>query len=129
MTKFMVVLVMVLLLPGCASMYQTSQQNIVVSTNNDVDHRATTCKLTNEEGTWKTKPGLIVRVERDGNPMDVECENKTQAGKTTVSPEFVGSYLGLDLMLDLCLISCIVDGATNSWYRYPDFIPVDMKLK
>jgi hypothetical protein len=36
---------------------------------------------------------------------------------TSVSPSFSGAYLALDLVFDLCIISCIVDGANNAFYK------------
>jgi len=29
-------------------------------------------------------------------------------------------------MIDLCLVSCLIDGGNNSWYEYPAFVPVKM---
>jgi hypothetical protein len=62
--------------------------------------------------------------------MDVNCENTTTKGTRTVEPEFEGAYLAMDIILvDLCLISCIVDGANNAFYQYPGIITVPMVKK
>lgn len=59
--------------------------------------------------------------------MPVSCENPLQKGVVTVEPAFQGHYLTLDLLLDLCIVSCIVDGANNAWYKYPSAIEVPMQ--
>ena len=89
----------------------------------------TRCNIKNEEGVWTAAPNSAVSIHRDGNNMEIKCENKVQSGINHVDPEFEGAYLGLDLLLDLCIISCIVDGVSNSFYEYPSFITVPMKEK
>ena len=116
-------------LSGCASMFQGAHQNLTVATINDKVPDKTRCKITNEEGTWTAAPNTAVRIHRDGNNMEIQCNNDAQSGVNQIVPEFEGSYLGLDLLLDLCIISCIIDGANNSFYQYPSFVTVPMKDK
>jgi hypothetical protein len=62
--------------------------------------------------------------------MAVNCENNSTKGKITVEPEFEGRYLAMDILLvDLCLISCIIDGTNNAFYQYPSIITVPMVKK
>jgi hypothetical protein len=58
--------------------------------------------------------------------MNVVCENDTQQGISNVEPKFQGAYLVLDLLLDICIISCTVDGINNSFYDYPASVVVPM---
>ena len=116
-------------LTGCASMSHGSYQNVTVSPVNTAFPVGTECSLKNEEGTWTTMPNNSSRIERDGNDMTIDCSNESEVGKTVVSPEFYGSYLGLDLLIDLCIISCVVDGVNNAFYGYPEFVTVPMRKK
>ena len=62
--------------------------------------------------------------------MTVNCENNVAKGTTTVEPKFNGEYLAMDIILvDLCLVSCIVDGSNNAFYEYPSIINVPMLKK
>lgn len=121
-------LITITTLTGCASMSHGSHQNVTISPVN-TSLITGTCALRNEEGAWTAKPNGSTRISRDGNAMTVECVNDSELGKTIVEPEFYGSYLGLDLLIDLCIISCVVDGANNAFYSYPEFITVPMERK
>ena len=116
-------------LSGCASMFSGSTQNITIATINDKNVNRTRCNIRNEEGAWTAAPNSAVSIHRDGNTMDIQCENDSQNGLTHTDPDFNGGYLGLDLILDLCIISCVVDGVNNSFYQYPAFITVPMTDK
>jgi hypothetical protein len=124
----MLLLIAISILTGCASMSHGSHQNVTVSPVN-TSSTTGTCALRNEEGTWPARPNISTQIDRDGNDMTVECVNDSESGKTVVKPEFYGSYLGLDLLIDLCIISCVVDGANNAFYSYPEFITVPMERK
>lgn len=115
------------MLSGCASMFQGVNQNITVATVNDKNVDKTRCNIKNEEGTWNAAPNSAISIHRDGNNMEIQCENEMQSGVSHVDPDFDGGYLALDLVLDLCIISCVVDGINNSFYQYPSFINVPMK--
>jgi hypothetical protein len=117
------------LLVGCASIFQGTHQNLTVATINDKVPDKTRCKITNEEGAWIAAPNASVSIDRDGNKMTIQCENEQQSGVNQIEPEFEGAYLGLDLLLDLCIISCIVDGVNNAFYQYPSFVTVMMADK
>jgi hypothetical protein len=111
-------------------MFDGSNQTVTVGMVNNANPKSNTnCSLINEEGTWITPPNAPVSIHRDGNPMTVRCESDQQVGQMAVSPNFKGGYLGLDLLLDLCIISCIVDGVNNSLYEYQPYIVVNMQDK
>jgi hypothetical protein len=60
--------------------------------------------------------------------MEVQCENELQKGILQIDPIFDGKYLFGDIvLLDLCTISCIIDGINNSFYEYPQSATVSMK--
>jgi hypothetical protein len=115
-----------LLLSGCATMFEGSTQDFTVTPIHD-NSKNTLCTARNEEGVW---PNIIpfqpTNIHRDGNTMNVVCENDTQQGISNVEPKFQGAYLVLDLLLDICIISCTVDGINNSFYDYPASVVVPM---
>ncbi len=115
------------LLTGCATQANTAYQSVTVSPVGIATNTDTTCTLKNEEGEWKTPANTPISIHRDGNAMDINCENTTTKGTRKVEPEFEGAYLAMDIILvDLCLISCIIDGTNNAFYRYPEIITVPM---
>ncbi|MBS3964616.1 MAG: hypothetical protein KGZ80_09010 [Methylomonas sp.] len=120
------ILILIATLTGCATITQGSRQNVSVTTQGDVDPTETICKLHNTEGIWTVSPDQPIRVDRDGDPLNIECKNNQQTGRASIDPDFDGSYLALNLLIDLCIISCWVDGLNHSWYEYPAFIPVRM---
>lgn len=116
-----------LTLSGCAAMSKGSTQSVKVSALNTLSASSTRCALVNEEGNWSAQAEIPVQIHRDGNIMDVDCKNATESGRAKIEPRFDGAYLMLDLLIDLCIISCIVDGGSNSFYSYPENITVLMK--
>ena len=58
--------------------------------------------------------------------MDINCENDEQSGIANLDSDFQGEFLLLDLVLDLCIIYCWVDGISNSFYEYPSVATVPM---
>jgi len=118
----------VLLLAGCASMDHGSTQRFMVFTRNDVNIKQTHCNIKNEEGAWSVSPIIPAEINRDGNPMTVECENDTQMGSSQIVPVFYDKYLFQDILL-LCVPVCLIDGYTNAFYQYPDHVAVDMQPK
>lgn len=119
----------VLVLSGCAKIFEGSSQNITIATMNDTFPDKTRCKMTNEEGSWTAAPNIAASIHKDGNNLDINCDNDDQSGEAHIEPKFQGAYLGLNLLVDLCIISCWVDGISNSFYEYPAFIPVQMKTR
>lgn len=114
---------------GCAAMFDGSHQDLTVMTTNDKSDN-TLCVASNEEGTWTNiMPAQAKEIEKDGNTLSVRCENPTQLGVGTSESKFQGEYLVLDLLLDYCIISCWVDGISNSFYQYPSSIVIPMKDK
>lgn len=116
---------------GCASIEHGSTQRIEVATTNDTGGIKTLCSATNEEGRWADiSPNQSITIDRDGNPLEIECYNGVQTGKTSAEPDFQTKYFLIDfILLDACIISCIIDGANNAFYEYPQTITVPMVQK
>ena len=115
-----------LALTGCATLFQGTHQGVtlVATGHRQID---ATCRLTNEEGSYTGALDTTVSVHRDGEPLTVVCEGEGHQGMVSVQPNFEGQYLVLDLLLDYCIISCIVDGVNNAFYSYPPTVFVPMR--
>lgn len=117
-------------LSGCASLTKGSHQTFAVVAANDQMPDKTHCTIKNEEGEWSTEPTAGVNIHRDGNTMDIECENATQFGRNQIEPKFDKELLWIDFVwLDLCVISCVIDGVNNAFYEYPSPVTVQMQPK
>jgi len=59
--------------------------------------------------------------------MDIEYSDGAIVSKGQVLPRFSVGTTVLNIVLDFCTISCLIDGMTNSWYEYPDviYLPID----
>jgi hypothetical protein len=117
----------IIFLTGCATISHGPNQNVTVITTQNDFYESTLCTLNNEEGTWTVKPDAISEVHRDGNEMDVTCKNEQQIGKSLVKPDFGASFIFLNILIDYCTISCLIDAGTNAFYGYPTLISVPMK--
>ena len=119
----------VLSLSGCASLFEGGSQYTMIATIDDQDRNETSCKINNEEGNWSTRPYQNVYIHKDGNPSTIVCENSKQFGKVEVDPDFSYKWLTLNFIMDLCIFSCSIDGYNNAFYTYPDRINVVMHSK
>ena len=120
--------VIIILLSGCATMSNGAEQDIKITTKND-KFGFTHCILINEEGEWTMDPWSMepIIIHRDGNIMNITCQNEKQIGETSVTPSFSSGLLFADLLLDFCIFSCVIDGINNSFHEYPSEITVYMK--
>lgn len=114
---------------GCATLFDGAEQQFTIATSNS-ESKDIVCVAENEEGRWSNLiPFQSYTIHKDGNKIKVSCESKAQIGNIETPPKFQGGYVFLDLMLDLCVISCVVDGINNSFYKYPSSIIVPMREK
>lgn len=134
MKKLINIMAIAFLLPSCATINNGSMQSIKINPDAILQRYKVgeniRCSLKNEEGFWFVNAGESVNIHRDGNSLDVFCENAEQSGSISVPPKFNTIYLMDDIILiDGCIISCIIDAWNNSFYEYPDIIFVPMLLK
>jgi hypothetical protein len=88
------------------------------------------CTLSNDEGSFRTVSNRSVIVERDKDYLTVDCWTDELAGRTVVDGKINLGYLAVDFFfIDLCIISCWIDGLSGSWAEYPSMIDVAMDPK
>lgn len=119
------------LLTGCASMVNGSQQSLQIEA---VD---ATSGATKSANCHVSKPGLNIRVkstesfkvDRGSDDLLVACEDGELSGHLKQESDFAKRYLLLDIATDFCIVSCFVDGHKKAWYEYPSPIVVPMSVE
>lgn len=127
MNKFMLSMIVFVFSNGCASFGNGTTQRVDMRTQNEIGHN-TTCSFINDEGRLDNiKIPSVVVVNRDGNPLIINCKNDQQTGTVKQDPEFQTKYIIANFFLiDACTISCLIDASTNAFYSYPPKITVNM---
>jgi hypothetical protein len=118
-----------LLITGCYNIDRRAQQNFQISTTNDASQAKTKCSIKNEEGQWTAAANELIRIHRDDNLMDIQCQNDTQFGSKQIEPYFKHKYIVNNLLADLCTVSCVIDAYNNAFYQYTPYVSVDMQAK
>ena len=120
-------LLVALLVSGCASVIEGGDQVINVSVAGCEDHVDVTCTVTNDEGTSKLIPPASVSVDKDKDELTVMCESKDGGarGEFTVESTYEAWNAGNILLGGVIGIG--VDAATGAMWKYPDTIVVPMK--
>jgi hypothetical protein len=127
-----VALLTVIIASGCATVVRGPNQEVRVNayeaaTNNIVP---ADCFLSNDEELVYTKSNKSVLVGRDKDPMTVLCHTDKLGGKSVVAGEVNAGFVAVDFfVIDLCIISCWIDGLSGSWAQYPDIMDVALTQK
>ena len=121
------IIITVLILPGCASVTGTTGQSVSVQTRlqNGKELKDAACDLTNSKGVWYvTTPGSV-SIRRSNDDMQVTCKKEGyDSGRASVVSDNKGS-----MFVNIILgggIGAIVDHSNGSAYEYPTLIQVVM---
>jgi hypothetical protein len=117
MFKQISITVSVLLLAGCATMFNGTEQQLTVSTTGDKSQNSTRCHLANTYGSWNATPNTLTKIYRDSEPLQITCENDKQKGTASVTADYSGGLFALDL-IGTGLIGIFVDSQNKSLYEY-----------
>lgn len=120
-------IISILLLPGCASITGSSTQNISIQTRapDGKEVKEAQCDLINKRGTYfLTTPGTIM-ISRSNDDLTVTCRKEGfENGRAGVVSNTKGSMFG-NIILGGG-IGAIVDHNNGSAYEYPSFVQVVM---
>lgn len=120
-------IISILLLPGCASITGSSTQNISIQTRapDGKEVKEAQCDLINKRGTYfLTTPGTIM-ISRSNDDLTVTCrKDGFENGRAGVVSNTKGSMFG-NIILGGG-IGAIVDHNNGSAYEYPSFVQVVM---
>lgn len=116
---------------GCASIIDGSKQQVHVNAYDAVTNSTVTanCTVSNDEGTFRTSSNRSVIVQKDKDMLSVDCETDDMKGQTMVDGSINGGYIVANALIDFCTISCLIDGISGSWSKYPTMIDVPMDPK
>jgi len=117
---------------GCASIVSDSTSSVFIGAyDSKGDPVQANCIVTNDEGVYRTRSNRNVTIGKDKDEITVDCRNDTHDGQTVNDSASVGfGYWAANFFLiDLCIISCFVDGLSGSWVKMPVSIDVAMDEK
>lgn len=128
MTKFLnvVILALVSLTTGCASIVNGQNQSLSVETRLKADQIAgANCQLTNNKGTWYiTSPGSTT-VHRSYEDLAVRCE-KDGVAPGIASVKSSTKAMAFGNIIFGGVIGAGVDMASGAAYDYPSLITIEM---
>jgi hypothetical protein len=117
---------------GCANITRGSEQQIMVNAYDTKTGAIVPCDcvLSNDDGTVRTKSNRVVMVHRDKDYLTVDCQNEELVGRAKVKGKVNAGFWAADFFgIDLCLMSCWVDGLSGAWAEYPSMIDVPLEPK
>ena len=121
------IILALIFLSGCAGMTRGGDQNIMVRTSGNIDRLGTQCKLTGNGQEISILAPAVVTVDRSGRDLKIECENDSQKGVVVAKSSTNGGLVGLNVLMDFCTISCIIDFSTGAIYDYQEKVTVPMR--
>ena len=116
-------------LSGCASMINGSKQSLQVNTVDAVTGapKPASCNISRQGLNIHVKSNEVFQVDRDEHSLHITCEDSNSIGRLRQKSDFAQRYLFLDIVTDLCIVSCFVDGYHNAWREYPTPMVVEMR--
>ena len=120
--------VFALLLSGCATVMEGSDQNINIQTLN-CDDAVVTCMVSNDDTAATVRPPGSVNVEKSSKPITVECANKDKSVTGRVLVDSGYETMGLGNLLAGGIIGVGVDAATGAMWEYPSSVIVPLQCE
>lgn len=130
--KLQAIALSALITSGCATIIDDNKESVYIGAYSpNGDPVSANCIVTNDEGTVRTRSNRHVTLGKDKDEIKVKCQNDEYFGETVNSSASVNAgYLAADFFLiDLCLVSCWIDGLSGSWVNMPSNIDVAMDPK
>jgi|TARA_B110000967_G_scaffold55549_2_gene56961 uncharacterized protein YceK len=124
--KIIILLPAFILLSGCASVMEGSDQTVNVNTTGCEQLGPMRCNVTNSEGSSVLTAPASVAVEKARGPMTISCESRD--GSATGLKRIESSYESMNVgnILVGGIIGIGVDAATGAMWKYPSSVNVEM---
>lgn len=121
----------VVLTSGCASILDGSKQQVHINAYDSTSNSAVVanCMVSNDDGSFRTPSNRSVVVQKDKDLLNVECESDEFKGQAMIDGGINGGYIVANALIDFCTVSCLIDGLSGSWAKYPTMIDVPMDRK
>ena len=116
---------------GCASIIDGSKQQVHINSYDAATNTSVVanCTVSNDEGSFRTASNRSVIVQKDKDLLTVECESDELKGQAMIDGSINGGYILANALIDFCTVSCLIDGISGSWAKYPTMIDVPMDQK
>lgn len=112
---------------GCASLTESTQQNVLVQTV--LDHReigGVGCVLSNDVGKWFVTTPARVTLRKSAAPLRIDCQKQGAAwAYEKVDPKANGNLWGNVILT--AGIGYVIDRDTGAGYDYPSTLTVVMR--
>lgn len=112
---------------GCASLTESTQQNVLVQTV--LDHREIAgvgCVLSNDVGKWFVTTPARVTLRKSAGPLRIDCQKEGAAwAYEKVAPKANGSLWGNVILT--AGVGYVIDRNTGAGYDYPSTLTVVMR--
>ena len=112
---------------GCASLTESTQQNVLVQTV--LDHREIAgvgCVLSNDVGKWFVTTPARVTLRKSAGPLRIDCQKEGAAwAYEKVTPKANGSLWGNVILT--AGVGYVIDRNTGAGYDYPSTLTVVMR--
>ncbi len=110
---------------GCASITQSENQSLVLTTTYEGKPVESQCQLKNDKGNWESKTPAIVAVRKSNEDLEVACKKDgLPDGLLKAISRAAGSMFGNIIFGGG--IGAIIDHNKGTGYDYPDQLPVKM---
>jgi hypothetical protein len=126
MYKFLLSVIGIVLLSGCASFVKGRTQNITVDTQ---QVKEANCSIKNDKGQWNLKKTpMVVEISGSYKDAEVTCiKNGYKRGKKIVASSTRGWVFGNVLLGPLLPLGAGIDIRNGSAFEYPENISVAME--
>ena len=113
-----IVLAILLLLPGCASMIGDSTQPVSIDTPNC---KGASCRLTNSQGTYfvKSTPDTVT-INKAYSDLTIVCEKNGKSATSTHASKSNAANYGNILLGGIP--GALIDGGSGKGYDYPGYM-------
>ena len=116
-----VILLTALILSGCASITQGTDDSIFVDISNCSEK--VNCSATNKKGTWEfTAPGSI-RFTKSDDSLHITCEDGDYMASATVTPTS-GDMVWGNLLIG-GIIGAAADASSDAHWTTPDSVSIE----
>lgn len=116
--KRLLILCVVCILPGCASLTSSSKQGMIVTTKHNENEANTICSAENSRGEYILVLNEKSIITRSRDNLHIECVNGTQIGTLDVPARRRNVTKFFNIMFDFCTISCLIDRRTGKGFGY-----------
>ena len=116
----------VLLLSGCATVMDGSDQSINVNTTGCEDYNPIVCTVSNSDGSSVITAPASVSVEKARGDLSITCESRNNEATGSLMVESGYDAMNMGNLLLGGIIGLGVDAATGAMWHYPSAVIIPL---